>query len=246
MNMSLSRSGRHSPRRLGASLVNDIRLQFRNGFYYVVVVVVVLWAIIFSQLPWIDTAWLLPGLLLGNLVTNTFYFIGGLVLLEKAEGSLEAQVGSPLRTWEYLASKTTSLVLLSLVETLVLVLLVHGSNFNGLLLTLGIAGAGAIYSLVGFTAVARYPSINEFLIPSMGYTFLLELPLLVYFRLFDTWLVYLHPLQAPLVLMESAFRPVETWQNVYGILYSALWIGVFYKFSNRAFFRYIIASEGRR
>lgn len=231
-------------KRLLATIRCDIRLQFRNGFYYASAFVVVLWTIILSQVPGLDLGWLLPGMLLGNLIINTFYFIGGLVLLEKGEGTLAAQVVTPLRTGEYLASKVITLTLLSLIENGLLVVMVYGLRFNLLALLAGLALASAIYALVGFVAVARYDSINEYLFPSMFYTLAVALPLLGYFRLLETPLFYLHPLQAALLVLQAGFQPVETWQIVYGVLYSGLWIFLAYVVSRRLFLQFIVASEG--
>jgi fluoroquinolone transport system permease protein len=231
-------------KRLLATLQCDIRLQFRNGFYYASAFVVVLWAIILTQVPGLDLAWLLPGMLLGNLVINGFYFIGGLVLLEKGEGTLAAQVVTPLRTREYLASKVITLSLLSLVENGLLVVLIYGLRFNLLWLLGGLTLATAIYALTGFIAVARYDSVNEYLFPSMFYTLAIGLPLLGYFKLIETPLFYLHPLQAALLVLQASFQPVAAWQIIYGLLYSGLWIFLFYMASRRLFLRFIVASEG--
>ena len=48
-------------------------------------------------------------MIMGNLVIGTFYFMGGLVLLEKDEGSLEARVTTPLKPTEYLSAKVLTL-----------------------------------------------------------------------------------------------------------------------------------------
>lgn len=47
--------------------------------------------------------------MLGNLPLATFFFIAGLVLLEKGEGTLEAQIVTPLTAGGYLASKILTL-----------------------------------------------------------------------------------------------------------------------------------------
>jgi fluoroquinolone transport system permease protein len=231
-------------KRLLSTMYWDARLQFRNGFYHVTLFVVVMWVVLVSQLPQSKLGWLLPALVLGNLLINTFYFIGGLMLLEKGEGTLEAQVVTPLRTWEYLASKIATLALLAVVENLVVVGLLYGLGFAALPLVLGIVLAAALYCLAGFIAVARYDSINEYLFPSMAYTLLLSLPLLSYFGLGQNTWFYLHPLQAPLVLVRAAFQPVAAWQLLYGLGYSAVWIGLLYHASQRTFLRFIVAKEG--
>lgn len=233
-------------KRLAASLWLDFRLQFRNGFYYAAAFVTVVAIVIFRQFPNLDFKWLLPALLLNNLLIGTFYFFGGLVLLEKKEGTLEAQIVTPIRTWEYLLSKVVTLTALAILENVVFVIFVYGFDFQPLLLVLGISLSAAIFCLFGFIAVARYDSINEYLFPSVLYTAVLTLVLLNYFGLWESWLFYLHPLQAPLLLLKSAFSPLKNWQVIYGLLYSGLSVGLIFLLSQKMFYRFIIKKEGVR
>jgi fluoroquinolone transport system permease protein len=233
-------------KRLLSTIRCDIRLQFRNGFYYVVGFILAGCALLLTQIPAIDWGRLLPALVLSNLIVATFYFVGGLVQLEKGEGTLEAQVVTPLTPWEYLASKVISLTGLSLVENLIIVGLAYGLGFWVFPMVLGIGLASAIFVLVGFMAIARYDSINEYLFPSVLYTMALVLPLLHYFGIWENWLFYLHPLQAPLILMKAAFLPVEIWQLAYGLLYSVLWIAILFLCSRRSFHNFIVIKAGVR
>lgn len=232
--------------RLLATVRLDLRLQFRNGFYYAVAFVLVCWIVVLTQLPTIDWGYLFPPLVLGNLSMVSFYFIGGLVLLEKGEGTLEAQIITPLDDREYLASKVITLTALSLIENVVIVAMAYGMPRDPLALAAGITLAAVIYSLLGFVVVARYDSINEYIFPSVVYVTALSLPFLSYFELWASWLMYLHPLQAPLILMKAAFQPIEPWQWVYGLFYPALWIGPLFVWCRRTFRRFVIASEGVR
>ena len=231
---------------LAATLSLDFRLQARNGFYYAVAFVLVCWFVLLTLLPAIDWGYVLPAVVFGNLVMVNFYFVAGLVLLEKGEGTLEAQVVTPLADWEYLASKTATLTALSLVEQVVIVWSAHGGGFAGGPLVAGIVLAAVLYTLVGFLLIARYRSINEFMFPSILFTAVLSLPMLHYFGLWDTWLLYLHPLTAPLVLLKGAFGPVPSWQWAYGLLYSAAWAGLLLLAARRTFDRFIVAREGGR
>jgi fluoroquinolone transport system permease protein len=233
-------------RRLRATLWCDLRLQYRNGFYYAAAFVAALWMLLLAQVPAASLSWLLPPLVLGNLLINTFYFVAGQVLLEKGEGTLEAQVVTPLRVREYLASKALTLGALSLLEALAYVLIAYGPRFRLLPFAAGVLLISAMYVLYGFVVVARYDSINEFLFPSVLYTIGLGLPLLDYFNLVRSPLVYLHPVQAPLVLLRAAFQPVDAWQMVYGVLYAGLWVGLVYLLSRRAFLRFVVARQGVR
>ena len=233
--------------RLAATVRLDLRLQMRNGFYYAVAFVLACWFVLLTILPpAIDWGYLLPAVVFGNLVMVNFYFVAGLVLLEKNEGTLEAQVVTPLADWEYLASKTVTLAALSLVEQVVIVWSAHGAGFAGGPLVAGIVLAAILYTLTGFVLVARYRSINEYLFPSVFFTLVLSLPMLHYFGVWDTWLLYLHPFTAPLVLLAAAFRPIPSWQWAYGVLYSAVWAGLLLLAGRQAFDRYIVAREGSR
>ncbi len=232
--------------RLLATMRCDVRLQVRNGFYWAAAFLLGTFAVLITQLPEFDWAPVMPVVVLGNLVLATFMFMGGLVLLEKDDGTLEAQVVTPLRTGEYLASKVVTLTALSLIENAAIVLLACGIGFAVLPLVLGIVLASAIYCLTGFVAVARYDSINEYLFPSMLYIAAFSLPFLHYAGLWETPLMYLHPLQAPLVILKGAIFPLEAWEWIYGLLYSALWIAVTYVWSRRTFQRFVTASAGAR
>jgi fluoroquinolone transport system permease protein len=200
-------------RRLLATVRCDVMLQFRHGFYYATAFVLIFCVVVVSRIPSLDLNWLLPALLLGNLLLNTFYFIGGLTLL-------------------------------GLVENTVIVTLLVGLGFSLLPLAASLVLTAALYCLAGVIAVVRYHSINEYLMPSVLYTSLLLAPLLSYLPQWDTWLLYLHPLQATLLLAQAAFQPVARWQAIYGVVYSALWIGLLAHFSRRAFVRFIVAGAG--
>ena len=230
--------------RLAATVLLDFRLQLRNGFYYAVAFVLACWFVLLTRLPEIDWGYVLPAFVFGNLVMVNFYFVAGLVLLEKGEGTLEAQVVTPLADWEYLASKTVTLAALSVVEQIIIVWSAHGAGFAVGPLVAGIVLATVLYTLVGFLLVARYRSINEFLFPSVLYTGVLSLPMLHYFGVWDTWFLYLHPFTAPLVLLAGAFRPLPAWQWAYGVLYAAAWAGLLLLASRRAFDRFIVARQG--
>ncbi len=230
--------------RLTSRMAWDVRLQLRNGFYYAAAVVAVLMVIVAAWLPESSLPWLLPMVLFGNLITNGFYFIGGLVLLEKGEGSLEAQVVTPLRAWEYLAAKISTLSLLSLVESLAIVFLSYGMGANLFLLVAGVVLMTALFCCVGFLVVVRYDSINEYLFPSFLVTTALALPLIDYFGLWRHELFLLHPVQAPLVLLGGAFSSITPATVAYGIVGSVLWVGITGVLCLRTFHRFVVVRQG--
>lgn len=226
--------------RLKNALMLDVRLQLRNGFYWAVAAVVILMALVLRWVPEDTLRWIMPVVLLGNFLINGLLFLAGLVMLERAEGSLEAQVVTPLRRGEYLASKSLSLCLLSLIESLAILLLVGGPGFSTVPLVLGIMMATALLGLFGFVLASRYRSITEFLFPSVAWMTVLMLPLLGYFGIGQGWWLYLHPMQAPMVLLKAAFYPVAAAEIAYGVGYSLAWVAIMFAVSLRAFERFVV------
>lgn len=230
--------------RLFATMQTDLHLQIRNGFYYAVVFVAVVLVVALTRLSIPDYRHVWPILIIGNLLITTFYFMAGLVLLEKAEGTMEAQIITPLRPAEYLISKVLTLGLLSLLETAIIVVLLSGLAFNWLLFVLGVLITAAIYSLSGFIAVAAYDSLNEFIFPSVLWVLASLPPILYAAGVSDHWLFWLHPLQAPLIVLRGAFSEIPAWQLIFGIGYGAAWSALLLYAALRVFRRFVIRREG--
>jgi fluoroquinolone transport system permease protein len=219
--------------RLAATLRTDVRLQFRNGFYFATALVVACSIVLLRWLPPDAAALLLPVVLLQNVVVNTFYFVSGLLLLERGEGTFAAQSVTPLRADEYLASKLSTLTALSLVEGLLIATAVGGFDGRLVVTALGIALAAALFCLAGVAVVVHYEAINEFIMPSVIYTFLLSLPILGYFGMGSRVWYLPHPIQGPLELIQMR-APFTPGGLTYAIGYPVLWIVPAYLWSRRA------------
>ncbi len=230
--------------RLISTIRWDMRLQWRNGFYYAAIAIVVMYLLIFSQIPKDNLTGLLPLMLMGNMIVGTFYFMGGLVLLERGEGSLEARVTTPLRPIEYIISKVATLTGLALLESGLIIIISYGLDVNWLALLAGVVEIAVFFCLVGFIIVVRYDSINEYLLPSILYTMLICLPMVSYLVGWEHWLLYLHPMQATLMLLKGAWHPLLWWQTVYALIYPGLWIVWLTHLSLRAFHRFVITKQG--
>ena len=233
--------------RFAATVACDLRLQLRNGFYVAVAFVAAVSVAILRLLPAASVAWLLPLVVFQGLVVTSFYFMAGLVLLEKTEGTIAARVVTPLRTAEYLGAKVLTLTALSVAEGVAVVALGAPGRVGaaGLgWLTAGLALMAAFFCLAGFAFVARYDSINEFLLPSVAFTAALGLPLVEWISVWSSPLFYLHPFQAQFALVAAAFEPAPAWRLAYGVAYSTLWLIPAWIAARRAFDRRLLARWG--
>jgi fluoroquinolone transport system permease protein len=234
-------------KRLVATLRWDVVLQFRNGFYYVSAFFILIWVALWRQLPnahTLDYALIVPGLVVLNLLITTFYFVGALVLLEKAEDTLTGLVVTPLHAGEYLAARVLSLSLLATLETVLIVLLIYGLDFQVLPLLAGMLLLSGFYTLMGFVAIARYDSINEYILPSGIIVFGLVLPLADHVGWWRSPIFYLHPIQPALVLLRAAFEPMAPWRIAYGLLGALLWLGISAVWAYRTFDRFVVRAAG--
>ena len=233
-------------RRLLATMRCDLVLQWRNGFFYAAAFVTGLWLLA----GWLgggarfaaQLRWLLPALLVNELVIVTFFFVGGLVLLEKGEGSLRAQLVAPLRTREYLLSKIATLTGAAVLQCLGIVAALGLAHLNWVLLTAGLTLLAIMFVLVGLIAVLRAPSLEAYLGPAVLYVAVLFAPLLPYVAGWAAWPFYLHPVAAPLALLHAAVSPAPWWYVGYGLVYSASAIWLLYRGTLREWRRFVLAA----
>ena len=232
--------------KLSSTVKWDMRLQYKYGFYYVYAIVTFLYIILLRQLPegllGIATTFVIftdPGFL-------GFLFIGAIILFEKSEQTLNALTVTPLKVNEYIFSKTLSLTILALLTSLIIVLFSYGLDFNYLALILGVLLTSFFFTLIGFIAVAKFNTLNEYFLTSVFYMIILTLPLIDFFKLLESPLFYLVPTQASLVLLQSAFEEVASWEIIYAVLYLVLWIIYIYRWAHRSFYRYIIMKQKGR
>ncbi len=224
--------------RLLTALRWEAVLQARAQFYTLTAVVAALWVVLVRLLPAAlrgTPEAIAPAFIAVNLQITAFYFVTALVLLEKGQGALRALVVSPLRPGEYLAAKVLSLAALGVAENGLVVAAVFGFDLRWGWLLLGMAALGTIYALLGLGVIARYDSINTFLMPSVLIIFGLTTALLAYYAMVPAWTFAWHPVLPPLVLMRAAWVPASAGQLAYGVLGSAVWLGVLAVWARRRF-----------
>lgn len=225
----------------------DVLNQYREGFYFASAFVLVALAAVISLLPPM-AAVILPAILLTNMLVVTFIFVGGLLLLEKGQGTLEGLIVTPLTPHEYLLAKIVSLAGLAVLENIAVT---ATARVSGLLpevhwgwILLGSALSGVIYTLLGFLTVIRYSSLNEFLMPMILVTGLLQLPALVCFGAPEFPLLYVLPTYGPLLMFQAAMEPLPAATMVYAVLYPSVWILLSLWKGQQAFHRFVAGGIG--
>lgn len=228
--------------RLLTTMRLDTIVQFRNRFYYIGIgVSLVLAAILSAFFSGEDLARAIPMFFLFAVGGTALLYAAGLLIFEKDEGTLDAMNISPLRRWEYMTSKALTLGLLAFIEAMVVVLLTVGfGGYNIVLLLTGVIFMALIHTFLGIALVVRYKSITDFLMPAAAIILVLEMAFLYFLDIFPNPVMLVMPSTAPTMLMWGAWHPLETWEWVYGLGYSILWIGISAYWAMRAYNRYIV------
>lgn len=224
----------------------DLLQQLRYGFYYAAGFVTLLWIALLYSLPEAVAEIAVTFVVFTDLAAVGYVFIAGTVLFEKGEKTLFALLSTPLRFREYLASKLATLTALAIVMSLVMVGAGYGFGFDPALLVLGVLFTSLISLLVGFSVVAPFDSISEYLIPGQLPTLVLVAPLVHFFGIWESPIFYLIPTQGSLLLLGGAFGITQlfAWQIVYAVLYQLLWVVGLALLARRVFDRYIVARVG--
>lgn len=195
--------------RLAASLYWQVIYQHRNGFYVAGIVTVAMLVAFLSVLPdGIDAATrrvIFAVFTISAVQITTFFFIGGVMLLERGEGVLSALAVSPLNAGEYIAARAATLAALATLEALIVSLAIAGVEIGIAQFIAGTAALSLIFACLGIAFFARYAGLNEALMPSILATLVLSLPLFALARPEPALVWNLHPTHAAMQFVAVAF-----------------------------------------
>jgi fluoroquinolone transport system permease protein len=224
----------------------DWQLQWRQGLFAAALFVMLVWGGLFSQVNDVIAHYLLPVMLYIDLSVFGFFFMAGLLYLEKGEGVLAALVVTPLQGWHYLVAKLVTLTTTALLVSLIVVALVQREAVNWLILIEALVLNSLFFTLASFILAVRYDAIYEFIIPAVYLLGIAQLPFLDSFGIWHGWPLYLLPFQASLLLVRGAFEPLAGWQWLYALTYLTGWIGLGFVWALRVFDQFVVRGVGEQ
>lgn len=225
--------------RLLTALGQDIRFQFRHGFYYVYLVLTVLYIITLRLLPETLVHPALTIILFTDICTLGFFFIGAIILLERGQNLTQSLFVTPLRLSEYLLAKILSFLLLSVASAFLIMLgaSVGGQNFSWFIF--GAVFSALIYTLFGLVFAARARHVNDYFVKSLGIGLMISLPILTYLGLFDTPLFYIFPTRATLILLDSLGGDYDYSEKLYSVANLLIWFSLLSAWVYQRFDKYV-------
>ena len=231
MNMKLS------AKRTLSSFKADLAFQTKQGFLIVYLAVAVLYVIILSQLPDSILKYAVPIVVFSDPSILGLIFIGGILMLEKEQGVTGYLAVTPLKFYEYLASKIVSLGLLSLAISLAVSLAAYSASVNYLIVCASILLVSAFFTLMGYIVAEKCSSVNQFIMRAVPYIALAVIPCfsLIGFKFAE--LFYVIPSVAALKLLIGAYTGISPLLAAGIIAYLTLWDIVLAVLAKRAYLK---------
>lgn len=158
------------------TVVQDIKFQYRYGFYFIYTVMVIFYLVIISLLPetWRSSATAI--VIFSDPAALGFFFIGGILLLERGERVLDALFVSPLEVWEYVLSKAVSLGVISAIVGAALAFFSMGTAADYTVLVLSLLAGSAFYTFAGIIAGIKAKTINQYMVITVPAEVILSAP----------------------------------------------------------------------
>jgi len=175
-----------------ALVLGDIRFQFKYGFYYIYLAFSAFYIALLFAFPasWRATAGIL--MIYTDPAAMGLFFMGSIVLFEKSERVLDSLAVSPVRPWEYVASKLSSIAVISVVVGLVIGV-VAGAVTHPFLFIVGIFLLSCICSAIGLIVAKKITTLNQFMLATIPAEIVINVPAVIRLFAYDEPWMLIHP-----------------------------------------------------
>ncbi|MBB6453171.1 fluoroquinolone transport system permease protein [Salirhabdus euzebyi] len=217
----------------------DVQFQLRHGFYYAYALVTLFYIglLLFIPESFVQTASIM--IVFTDPSVLGFFFVGGLVLLERDQSIFNTLFVTPLQVKEYIWSKVLSLTCLATITSTILFMIIHQGTFYFVPFILAVLLCSLFFTLLGIILAVRVSTVNAFLYASPIFVIIFYLPLLSFFGVYHSDLFYMLPTKSILILMEGAFTDLSLMNYVFPILICIFWIGIAYIWAFQSFYQFL-------
>lgn len=223
----------------------DIRFQWRHGFYFIYMVICALYLVFLHLIPDSYREQTMVLLTFSDPSALGLILAGGIVLLERDQGIHDPLFVTPIRVREYLLSKAGSLAVLSLLAAWVIHVVASGLPQSLIGFSTGIILTSSLMTFLSIGVVARCRSINGFIVLSQVYALPFILPLLGYFKVWNSRLFLFLPTEGTLRLLSSGTSVMTDGNYFYSISILLVWNMVVYLWAKRSFEQHVMMLIGK-
>lgn len=202
-----------------SALKSDILFQFKQGFYIIYVVITLIYMVALSWIPMSVLKVVVPLVIFTDPAVIGLFFVGGIVMLEKNQGIIQAVVVTPLTTREYIISKVISLVIVSLFAGIIIATLAYKGPIDWLLFFISLILTSSFFTLCGLVIGAKCNTVNQYIVRMIPIMLFFVLPCfsLIDYQVIDFFEII--PSVAALKLMLGTFIGIDLIESLFIILY---------------------------
>jgi len=199
--------------RLLPLLKNDITLLIRYGIIAVYAFVVAFYAGVIIYMGELMPAWLIALIVITEPTAFGFFFLGGLMQLEKSEDVRSALGVTPISALDYFFSKAISMTAIALIAVSVLVIATT-NDINWVMLIAIVTLTSVQFLAIGVPAALYFKTLSGYLIGSI--TYVMPILLLGIFAFIDpmpVWaIIFPTASEFKLILVATGSGSAETWE----------------------------------
>ncbi len=230
--------------RLLNALKTDIIFQYRQGFYWIYLLITLVYMTIMSKLP--EGNIKAVGVMLAVFSDPSmlgFFFIGGIVMMEKVQGVIKYLGVTPVYAWEYLLAKALSLSLVSLAAGSLITKVTYKGEVRFGLLLLGILLSSVFFTLYGFLIAAWARTINQYFIKMVPFMVLIALPCFSFLLKEQSVLFDLFPSVAGLRLIQGAFFGIPSSRALLNVFILLVETGIILILAKDTYIKMLVSEE---
>lgn len=223
------------------ALIWDIKIQARYYFWIVAIVISAMWLGFFSMFS-MSYTFFMPVVIFADVLNIGFLFIGGIVYLERRQGTIYATAVTPVSPAAWFRLKLVSLTILCTVCALAIIVST-GDSPNWLRIIPAVVFSSMLFIMLGLLVVLPFDNIMNYFLSMALLMVLLNLPMFEYLDLFSHISFYLLPSYGALLAISGSINEVPLPE--YGVAMGLLlfWVVVFYLLSLREITNFVATRQ---
>lgn len=209
----------------------DIKYQIKYGFYFIYSIISLFYIAVLFFIPKEIVEHAAAIIVLSDPAAIGFFFIGGIILLERDEGIHGYFSILPLTNREYIISKVISLSIISTLVGVVVSAIALGNKVNYVLLFIFVFVGASVFTLMGIAAGSVAKSVNQYFMISIPISMVFMAPVfLIYFGI-NNVLVELLPSTLIIRGLYAAFGMEVIYSPLYSIIGLVVWFATLFRLS---------------
>ncbi len=211
-------------KRLAGIAIWQLTLLIKYQVFLVAMITGSLYALAFFLLPVLRDERVLSYMIFSDPAMLGFIFVGAMILFEKNDRTLSAQVITPLKTWEYLVGKGFALLIPALICSFLMVLAARGLAFRPAPFLAATVLTSLLFTFLGIAGVVRVDTFNQYMLVIPFALLPLSLPLLKFFGVVQWKILAVIPTDASLLLFSRSFTESFDTREIWALIYLSIWV----------------------